>query len=93
MTPIRQSSKVNSVCFNTCNNRGDSFKNVKYVNSILTNPSVIIDNRQYAELKILYTNADCLNKTKLDELKQKIVTEKPHVICTTEVFPKHTSFE
>ncbi|MEW8547283.1 MAG: reverse transcriptase domain-containing protein, partial [Candidatus Thiodiazotropha sp.] len=45
-----------------------------------------------SDLKIYYTNCDCLTQTKFSELQNLVDTESPDIIALTEIFPKNYLF-
>ncbi len=44
-------------------------------------------------LKTIYTNIDCLTKSKKSELEIMISTDKPDIVAITEIFPKNSAFD
>ena len=50
-------------------------------------------NSETPDLKVFYTNCDCLTQIKLSELQCFIRTNSPDVIALTESLPKNPLFE
>ncbi len=71
-----QMYNVNNVCFNAVNTGNNGFNDLQ---------------KSAGGLNIMYTNCDCLSKTKKTELEILILNNSPDIIAITEIYPKSSS--